>query len=104
MPTIGNPIFNWSAPCLKQELIRWEDVVDDNFRVNKTENEFKAWIGDKGTQYLCKYKWARDEWQNHELIMERLKEKIQPKGRNQRNKYKSDLDHFRQTTENFSEF
>ena len=42
MPTIGNPIFNWSAPCLEQELIRWEDVVDDNFRVNKTENESKA--------------------------------------------------------------
>ena len=36
--------------------------------------------------------------------MERLKEKIQPKGRNQRNKYKSDFDHFRQTTESFSEF
>ena len=36
--------------------------------------------------------------------MERLKEKIQPKGRKQRNKYKSDLDHFRQTTESFSEF
>ena len=51
MPTIGNPIFNWSAPCLEQELIRWEDVVDDNFRVNKTQNKFKApliraWIGD----------------------------------------------------------
>ena len=109
MPSIGNPIFNWSAPCLEQELIRWEDVVDDNFRVNKTENEFKAalirgWIGDKGTQYLHKYKWTRDEWQNHELIMDRLKEKIWPKGRNQRNKYKSTLDHFRQTTENFSEF
>ena len=61
-------------------------------------------IGDKGTQYLHKYKWTRDEWQNHELIMERLKVKIQPKGKNQRNKYKSDLDHFRQTTESFSEF
>ena len=53
---------------------------------------------------MHKYKWTRDEWQNHKLIMERLKEKIQPKGRNQRNKYKSDLDHFRQTTESFSEF
>ena len=109
MPTIGNPIFNWSATFLEQELIRWEDVVDDNFRVNKTENELKAalirgWIGDKGTQYLHKFKWTRDEWQNHEMIMERLKEKIQPKGRNQRNKYKSDLDHFRQTTDSFSEF
>ena len=75
MPTIGNPIFNWNAPCLGQELIRWKDVVDDNFRVTKTENEFKAalirgWIGGKG----------------------------------KRNKYKCDLDHFRQTTESFSEF
>ena len=35
---------------------------------------------------------------------QRLKEKIQPKGRNQRKKYKSDLGHFRQTTESFSEF
>ena len=104
MPTIGNHIFNCSAPCLEQELIRWEGVVDGNFRVNKTENEFKAalirgWIGDKDTQYLCKYKWTREEWQNHEMIMESLKEKIQSKGRNQRNKYKSDLDHFRQSTE-----
>ena len=38
------------------------------------------------------------------MNMERLKERIQPKGRNQRNKYKSELDHFRQTTESFSEF
>ena len=54
-----------------------KDVVDDKFRVNKTENEVKAalireWIGDKGTQYLNKYKWTREEWQNHEMIMERL--------------------------------
>ena len=109
MPTVGNPIFHWNTPCLEQELIRWEDVVDDNFRVNKTENEFKAalirgWIGHKGTQYLHQYKWMRDEWQNHDIIMERLKERIQPKGRNQRNKYKSDLDHLRQTTERFREF
>ena len=66
MPTVGNPIFNWNAPCLEQEFIRWEDVVDDNFRVNKTENEFKAalirgWIGEKGTQYLHTYKWTRDD-------------------------------------------
>ena len=52
MPTIQNPIFNWNAPCLELELIRWENVVDDNVRVNNTENEFKAalikgWIGDR---------------------------------------------------------
>ena len=38
------------------------------------------------------------------MIMDRLKERIQPKGRNQRNKYKSDLDHFRRTVESFNEF
>ena len=67
MPIIGNSIFNWDAACLEQELIRWEDAVDDNFRVSKTENEFKSalmrvWNGDKGTQYLHKYKWTREEW------------------------------------------
>ena len=52
--------------------------------LTKPENEVKAalirgWIGDKGTQYLCKCKWTRDEWQNHEMIMERLKEKYSQK-------------------------
>ena len=70
------------------------NVVDENFRVNKTKNEFKAalikgCIDDKGTQYLCKYKQTREEWQNHKMIMKRLKDRMQPKGRNQRNKDKS---------------
>ena len=65
MPTVGNPIFNWDTPCLEQELIKWENVVDDNFRVNKIENEYKAalirgWIGNKGSQYLCKYEWTKE--------------------------------------------
>ena len=42
MLTIGNPIFNWNAACLEQELTTWKDVVDDNFRVNKTGNEFEV--------------------------------------------------------------
>ena len=33
-----------------------------------------------------------------------FKEKIQPKGRCQRNKYRSELSHFRQTIETFPEF
>ena len=74
MHTIGNHIFNWNAPYLEQELIRWDNVGDNSFRVNKPENEFKAalirgWIGDKGTQYLHKHKWTREEWQNREMIM-----------------------------------
>ena len=88
---------------LEQELIRWESVVQDNWKVNNTTDEgvkaayIRGWIGDKGTQYLRKYTWADDEWDNSKLILERFKEKIQPKGRCQRNKYRSELSHFRQT-------
>ena len=72
MPTVGNPIFNWDAAYLEQELIRLEDVADDNFRVNKTKNEYKTTlirgcIGDKGTQYMFKYMWTKKERQNHEI-------------------------------------
>ena len=28
MPKVGTPEFNWEAPCLEQELIRWESVVE----------------------------------------------------------------------------
>ena len=110
MPKVGTPEFNWEAPCLEQELIRWESVVEDNWKVNNTTDEgvkaayIRGWIGDKGTQYLRKYTWADGEWDNSKLILERFKEKIQPKGRCQRNKYRSELSHFRQTIETFPEF
>ena len=38
MPNSGNPIFNWDAPCQEQELIRWKSVIEDNFKIDKTEN------------------------------------------------------------------
>ena len=61
MPTIGKPEFNWDVPCLEQELIRLESVALDNLKINKTGEVHKAvwirgWIGDKGTQFLGKYK------------------------------------------------
>ena len=55
MPKVGTPEFNWEAPCLEQELIRWESVVEDNWKVNNTTDEgvkaayIRGWIGDKGT-------------------------------------------------------
>ena len=110
MPKVGSPEFNREAPCLEQELIRWESVLEDNWKVNNTTDEgvkaayIRGWIGDKGTQYLRKYTWADGEWDSSKLILERFKEKIQPKGRCQRNKYRSELSHFRQTIETFPEF
>ena len=106
---VGKPDFNWEAPCLEQELIRWQHVMVDNFTVNNTDGKAKAcllrgWIGDKGLQLLYKYTWLDEEWWDFDTLLQRFKERIQPKGRNQCNKYKSELDHFRQTTETFTEF
>ena len=59
----------------------------DNLKINKTGEDHKAawirdWIGDKGTQFLRKYKWAEGEWENSDLVLQRFKDKIQPKGKN----------------------
>ena len=64
----------------------------------------RGWIGDGGTQFLRKYQWTEGEWENGDLVLQRFKDKIQPKGRSQRNKYRSELGHFRQTSETFTEF
>ena len=66
MPAIDKREFNWDSPCLEQELIRWESVPLDNVKMNKTGEDHKAawirgWIGDKGTQFLRRYKWAEGE-------------------------------------------
>ena len=54
MPTLGNPHFNWNAPNLKHEYIRWNSIVKDNFKVNETKETHKAshirgWIDYEGT-------------------------------------------------------
>ena len=35
MPTLGKPELNWNAACLKQEYIKWDNIVNDNFKVNE---------------------------------------------------------------------
>ena len=45
-------------------------MVDDNFRVNKIENECKAvpitgWIGEKGTQSISGQKRNAKPWDDH---------------------------------------
>ena len=36
MPTTGKPEFNWDAPCVEEELIRWQSIALDNLKINKT--------------------------------------------------------------------
>ena len=109
MPTLGNPIYNWDAPCQEQELIRWKSVVEDNFKINKTANDDKAafirgWIGDTGVQKLRKFEWTGTEWDEYDKVMMRFKLVIQPTNRNQSNRYALELNNYRQTTETFIEF
>ena len=109
MPTLGNPIYNWDAPCQEQELIRWKSVVEDNFKINKTANDDKAafirgWIGDTGVQKLRKFEWTGTEWDEYDKVMMRFKLVIQPTNRNQSNRYSLELNNYRQTTETFTEF
>ena len=51
-----------------------------------------------------KYEWKEGEREDNKTIIERFKAKIQPKGRNQRYKYRSELRCFRQTPYSFTEF
>ena len=86
-----------------------ESIALDNLKINKTCEDHKAaWIrgliGDKGIQFLRKSKWAEDEWENGDLVLQNLKDKIQPKGRSQKNEYRSEHSHFRQTSKIFTEF
>ena len=109
MPKIGKPEINWDPPCLELKLIRQELIALDNLKVNKTDEDHKVtWIkgriGDKGTQSLRKNKWEEGEWENGDLVIQRLKDRKQPKSRNQKKKYRSELSHFKQTSETFTEF
>ena len=106
MPTLGNPIFNWDAPCQEQKLIRWKSVVEDNFKINKTTNADKAsfirgWIGGTGVQ---KFEWKGTEWDEYDKVMMKLRPEIQPANRNQSNRYAPELNNYRQATETFTEF
>ena len=55
-----------------------------------------GWISDMVTQYFMKYGWKGAKLQNFQILLARFKVKIQPKGRNQRSKYRSEIGHFRQ--------
>ena len=39
MPKIGEPEFNWDAPCLASEYDRWMVCIDMNFIVQKEKED-----------------------------------------------------------------
>ena len=88
MHTLSNPQSNWNAPCLKQEYIRWYNIVQEKFILPETKEAHKAsymkgWIRIRNT--ISHKIWSREgEWENHKIALERFKANIQPEGGNQR--------------------
>ena len=58
MSKIGNPAFNWSAPSLEKEFIKFKRVARNNIIAHKTTNKeqhgsfLREWIGDIGEEKL----------------------------------------------------
>ena len=110
MSEIGSPDFNWSAPSLENEFIRFKRVVRNNFTAHKTTNKeqqgsfLRGWIGDIGEEKLKTFTLTDDNFYNPDEILEKLQQIIQPSTIPQSNKYKKDLITYRQTTETFSQF
>ena len=110
MSKIGNQDFNWSAPSLEKEFIRFKRVARNNFIAHKTTNNeqrgsfLRGWIGDIGEEKLESFNWTDDNFYNADEILERLQQVIQPSTIAQNNKYKKDLITYRQTRETFSQF
>ena len=40
MATLGNSEFNWKAPYLEQEYIRWNNIVKESFEVNDKKEKY----------------------------------------------------------------
>ena len=107
MSKIGNPDFNWSAPSLEKEFIRFKRVARNNLLYinQQIEGSFlRGWIGDIDEEKLESFNWTDDNFYNPDEILERLQQVIQPSTIAQSNKYKKDLITYRQTTEAFSQF
>ena len=93
MSKIGNPDFNWSAPLLENEFIRFKRVARNNFIAHKTTSReqqgsfLRGCIGDIGAEKLGSFNWTDDNFYNPEEILVRLQEVIQPSKIAQSNKY-----------------
>ena len=80
MSKIGNPDFNWSAPSLEKEFIRFKRVARNNFIAHKTTNKeqqgsfLRGWIGDIGEEKLESFNWTDDNFYNPDEILERLQQ------------------------------
>ena len=85
MPKIGEPDFNWDAPCLAREYDRWMVCIEMNFFAHKEKDDkimasyIYGWIGQKGRDDLAGLIWKEGEvWTSGKTLMKKMKELCRP--------------------------
>ena len=81
MPKIGEPEFNWDAPCLAREYDRWMVCIEMNFIAHKEKDDkilasyVYGWIGQKGRDDLAGLILKEDKvWTSGKTLMKKMKE------------------------------
>ena len=84
MPKLGEPNFDWTAPCREAEYRRWTKQASLNFSGKQTKNEESqasflwTWLGEEGIKELGFYDWSETDRANSDKIFTKLKELIHP--------------------------
>ena len=109
MPKIGEPDFNWDAPCLAREYDRWMVCIEMNFIAHKEKDGkimasyIYGWIGQKGRDDLAGLIWKEGEvWTSGKTLMKKMKELCRPSDNYM--KYRRKLSLLTQGTKAFKAF
>ena len=82
MSILGQPKFNWEAPCREAEFLRWEETAHINFEGNgnndtKRQAAFMLdWLGQEGSRILELHNWSLEDKQNKKKIIDALQSKM----------------------------
>ena len=109
MPKIGEPEFNWDAPCLAREYDRWMVYIEMNFFAHKEKDDkimasyIYGWIGQKGRDDLGGLIWKEGEvWASGKTLMKKMTELCRPSDNYM--KYRRKLSLLTQGTKAFKAF
>ena len=84
MPKLGEPNFDWTAPCCETEYRRWTRQASFNFSGNQNKNKesqvsfLQTWLCKEGIKEPGYYDWAETDRANSDKIFIKIKEIIQP--------------------------
>ena len=109
MPTIGEPEFNWDAPCWAREYDRWMVCIDMNFIVHKEKDDkiiasyVYSCIEQKGRDDLAGLIWKEGKvLTSDKTLIKKLKDLFKPSDNYM--KYRRKLSLLTQGTKAFKTF